>query len=466
MNSLRTRLLLATILVAAVAVLATSLLSRRIVTTELNRFVTSGGPVALGPIAQALASHLLATGTIDGADSILAQHARAAHRALILIGPDGRVTASSLPRFQGARVEYLPGGRMRITGATGTMAAGLVFELVNPPQADVPWPDAERHSHLAALPESDRGPGNPQPMLRRVDRGLWLAALIAIGIGALLMGLLSARVTGPIVALTGAARRMQEGDLTPRVTPAGSDEIAQLTRSFNAMADALERARALRRQLTRDIAHELRSPLTTLRAQVEALQDGLLPPDAGSFASLHEEITLLARLIDDLQQLAEAESGALRLDPAAVAVRDALESAAAGFRARAAHEEIALAVDAPADLAVHADPVRLGQILRNLLDNAFAHTGRGGRVRLAAGPADGRVAFEIEDSGAGIAREHLPHVFERLYRADPARSRATGGAGLGLAIVKQLVEIQGGTASAASEPGRGTRISFSLPAAR
>jgi two-component system sensor histidine kinase BaeS len=465
MRSLRARLLLATVLVAAVAVLATALLSRRVVTTELSRFVGVGAPVALAPIADALTSHLLAAGTLAGADSVLMQQARAIRRALILVGPEGRVTATSQPRLRDARIDFGPEGRMRLTGAPGTDAAGMVLELIAPPQADIPFPDSDRHSHLVLLPESDRGLGNPRPMLQRVDRGLWLAALIAIAIGALLMGVLSARMTGPIAALTDAARRMQSGDLSPRVPPRGDDEIATLTRGFNAMADALERSTALRRQMTHDVAHELRAPLTNLRAQIEAIQDGLLAPDPQAMVSLHEEVTLLARLIDDLQQLAAAESGALRIEPVAASVADALAGAAAGFRARATEHGVTLGVDAPDGLTVHADPVRLGQILRNLLDNAFAHTGAGGRVRLAARRDGDHIRFEVEDSGSGIAPEHLPHIFERLYRADPSRSRATGGAGLGLAIVRQLVEIQGGTVGAASEPGRGTCISFALPAA-
>lgn len=465
MRSLRARLLLVTLLVAGLAVLVTALLSRKVVTTELNRYVNTGPPVKLDPIADAVTAFLLAGGAPARIDSVLTARARNAGRALALVGPDNRITASSLPRFLGAEVRHGPDGRMQIRGAPDSPGAGLVLELVNPPQADVPFPDAGTHSHLVALPEPDRGLANPRPMLGRVSRGLWVAALIAFAVGALLMSVVSARMTGPIGALTHAARRMAAGDLTPRVTPRGDDEIAGLSRSFNAMAEALERSRALRRQMTHDVAHELRTPLTNLRAQIEAMQDGLLPSDGKSLASLHEEVTLLARLIDDLQQLAEAESGALRIEPVAAPVHDALSGAAAGFRARAAERGITLTVEAPDDLTARADPVRLGQILRNLLENAFTHTGSGGRVRLAAHRAGDHVEFAIEDSGSGIAPEHLPHVFERMWRADASRSRATGGAGLGLAIVKQLVEIQGGTVGAASEPGRGTRITFALPAA-
>jgi signal transduction histidine kinase len=461
MSSLRVRLLLATVLVAAVAVLATALLSRRVVTGELSRYVFSRETVDLVPVSRALDQHRLRTGSFAGSDPVLARFAGELGRGLLVTDLDGRVIAASAPLFRNARVENAPDGQLRILAG-----AGMVLELKTPPQAVLYGAPGKPAARLITTPEPDRrtSPATP-PLLRRVDRGLWLAALIAIALGAVLMGFLTTRMTGPIAALTAAARRMQSGDLTPRVAVRGNDEIAALASSFNAMADALQQSTAQRRQLTHDVAHELRSPLTNLRAQVEALQDGLLTPNAAALASLHEEVTLLARLIDDLQQLADAESGTLRLATGPVAVRDALAGAAAGFQARAGDLGIELVVDAPADVTAQADAVRLGQVLRNLLDNAFAHTSRGGRVRLAARPVGPRVEFAVEDSGTGIAREHLPHVFERLYRADPSRSRATGGAGLGLAIVKQLVERQGGTVGATSEPGRGTRIFFTLPAA-
>jgi signal transduction histidine kinase len=461
MGSLRVRLLLATVLVAAVAVLATALLSRRVVTSELNRYVFSRETVDFVPVTRALDQHRSQTGSYAGSESVLARFAGELGRGLLVADPEGRVIAASSPLFRGARVESAAAGHLRILAG-----AGMVLELKSPPQAVLNGAPGKPEARLIATPEPDHRATPPTPpLLRRVDRGLWLAALIAIALGTILMGFLTARMTGPIAALTAAAHRMQSGDLTPRVAAHGSDEIAGLARSFNAMADALQRSTAQRRQLTHDVAHELRTPLTNLRAQVEALQDGLLAPNAAALASLHEEVTLLARLIDDLQQLAEAESGTLRLATGPVAVRDALAGAAAGFQARAVEHGIELVVDAPADATAQADAVRLGQILRNLLDNSFAHTSRGGRIRLAARPDGSRVEFVVEDSGAGIAPEHLPHVFERLYRADPSRSRATGGAGLGLAIAKQMVEHQGGTIGAASEPGRGTRISFSLPAA-
>jgi two-component system sensor histidine kinase BaeS len=318
---------------------------------------------------------------------------------------------------------------------------------------------------LLVLPEADVPQAGARPFQRTVDRGFVLGGLLAIAIGAALMGLLASRITGPIEALTSAVHKMEGGDLSPRVSVHGDDEVATLARAFNGMAGSLDRAQALRRQLTADVAHELRTPLANLRGQIEAIQDGLLAPDAAALASLHEEVAILARLVDDLQQLADAESGALRLEAIAVPVRAALENTAAGFQLDAAARTVTIDVDADAALTARVDPVRLGQILRNLVANALTHTPAGGRIRLTASREGATVAFAVEDTGTGIAPEHLPHVFERFYRADPSRTRATGGAGLGLAVVRQLVIAHGGTVAAASEPGRGTRMTFTLPAA-
>jgi two-component system sensor histidine kinase BaeS len=230
------------------------------------------------------------------------------------------------------------------------------------------------------------------------------------------------------------------------------------------MAESLSNTERQRRQLTSDVAHELRTPLTNLRAQIEAIEDGLARPDAAVLRSLHEEVILLARLADDLQELTLTESRALRLDREALPVAPALESAATALRARANERGVALSVEPAPGLVVDADPGRLAQVLRNLLENAVGHTPSGGVVTMSAHAEGARVAIEVSDTGDGIEPEHLPNVFERFYRADPSRSRASGGAGLGLAIVRSLVEAHGGEVRIASEIGRGTRVTLYFPA--
>jgi two-component system sensor histidine kinase BaeS len=232
------------------------------------------------------------------------------------------------------------------------------------------------------------------------------------------------------------------------------------------MADAVARSEALRRGLVADVAHELRTPLTNLRCQIEAVQDGLQPADTATLQSLHEETLLLARLVGDLQDLALAEGGQLPLHRASVSVTAAVDAALAAIRPIAAARGVVLEADVAAALAVDADRERLAQVLRNLLANALTHTPGGGRIRVSGRRVSGEVAVEVSDTGDGIAPEHLAHVFDRFYRSDPSRARRTGGAGLGLAIVRQLVEAHGGRVAVASEPGAGTRFTFTLPASQ
>jgi two-component system sensor histidine kinase BaeS len=318
----------------------------------------------------------------------------------------------------------------------------------------------------------------------------------------------SRRLLGPIEALTTAARHMERGDLRQRVPDAAGDELGELARAFNAMADGLERAERLRRQMVGDVAHELRTPLTNVRGYLEAVQDGLARPDPAVIESIYEEVLLLNRLVNDLQDLALAEAGRLHLEPRPVAVEDLVERAVALARPAAEQRGVELAVQPAPELCVQADPERIGQVLRNLIGNAIAHTPAQGAVlvsvqALAEGPGSAAVApgrqnagsgllgvgegscsqfaphgfdtaadrpsqfvlVEVRDTGGGIPAADLPHIFERFYRADPARARATGGTGLGLAIVRQLVELHGGRVWAESAPGAGTTMRFTLPVA-
>jgi signal transduction histidine kinase len=291
------------------------------------------------------------------------------------------------------------------------------------------------------------------------------AAAAAGGVALLLTVVLSRRIVSPVTALTLAAGRMARGELDQRVHVASSDEIGELGRAFNHMADSLNTSEQLRRQMVTDIAHELRTPLTNIRGYLEAVRDGVLPARPEVVDSLYEESMLLSRLVDDLQALALAEAGQLKLrmetcEPAAI-----IERSVAGLGPQTA-DESTVVVDVPAGLPpVRADPERVGQVLRNLLSNARQHTPPEGKVTIAARAVPGCVEVSVRDTGSGIAADHLPYVFERFYRADPARARSTGGAGLGLAIVKQLVEAHGGRIEVDSAPGAGTTFRFTLPQA-
>jgi signal transduction histidine kinase len=299
-----------------------------------------------------------------------------------------------------------------------------------------------------------------------VNRTLLLVALVA-GLGAVLLILgLSRRILAPVEAVTSAVRRMAAGDMSQRVEVTTDDEIGDLARAFNNMADGLARLEQLRRNMVTDVAHELRTPLTNIRGYLDALRDGVVQPDKHAIDSLHEEALLLSHLVDDLQDLSLAEAGQLRLERLPLVLADLVDQAIGAFRSRAEVEGISLHTSLPVEpILVHVDPRRVGQVLHNLLQNGLTHTPRGGQIDISARVRDEWVEVSVQDTGAGIPARDLPYVFERFYRADRSRSRATGGAGLGLAIARQLVESHGGSIEARSEIGNGTRFTFTLPLA-
>jgi signal transduction histidine kinase len=287
-------------------------------------------------------------------------------------------------------------------------------------------------------------------------------------VAALIVSLILARLIGrPLEALTRAVRRIGAGDLEQRVPEDGSAETVELARSFNTMAASLATSQRLRQQMVADVAHELRTPLANIRGYLEAIEDGVVEADEATLRTLREEAAHLNRLIDDLQELAQAEAGNLRLDRGPVAPDELIGRATGAVRARAADRGVALTATAAPDLpAVEVDPQRITQVLHNLLTNALTHTPAGGAVAVEAWRAEGgMVAIGVADTGAGIAPEDLPHIFERFYRADSSRSRATGGSGLGLTIARRIVEAHGGTIDVASELGQGSKFTFTLPIA-
>ncbi len=298
----------------------------------------------------------------------------------------------------------------------------------------------------------------------RVRRALVLGGLGATAV-ALLMGVVLARgFTRPLRQLAAASRAIAAGDLDTRVPVGSHDEIGQLAAAFNHMAADLACAEEARQQQAADIAHELRTPLTVIQGHLQALADGVLPPDPENLDPALEQARLLARLVEDLRTLSLADAGRLALVPVSTEVSDWVSDVAAGFRAVAADRRIALDLEVANDLPrVRIDPERMAQVLGNLLDNTLRHTPEGGRVGVHVARGDGGVVVSVTDTGPGVPPEHLPHLFERFWRGDPSRSRRTGGSGLGLAIARRIVEAHGGRIWAEDIAEGGLRISFSLP---
>lgn len=269
------------------------------------------------------------------------------------------------------------------------------------------------------------------------------------------------RLVRPLRALTDAARRPAEQH--QRVPVTTHDEIGHLAAAFNDLAERRERVEVQRKAMVSDVAHELRTPLSTMRGWLEAAQDGLAVSDEAFIASLLEEALLLQHIVDDLQHLAQADAGRFRLHPEPLNLRDLLDHVAEAHRGGAENAGVELTTRIEDTPVFYGDPARLRQCVGNLLSNAVRHTPPGGTVALRCRRVGDEVVIEVADTGTGIAADDLPRVFDRFWRADKSRSRQTGGSGLGLAIVRQLVEAHGGTVSVTSTPDTETVFSLRLP---
>jgi len=306
-----------------------------------------------------------------------------------------------------------------------------------------------------------------------IGRSFLLAGL-AIGGLTLVVGLaLSRGMSQPLVNLTAATRAVAAGDLSVRVPIHYHGEVRELAIAFNTMTEELARTDELRRNLTADVAHELRTPLSVIRGKLEGVLDGVYPSTPGHLAPVLEETKLLARLVEDLHLLSRAEAGQLPMEKRATDIGALLRDAQVNFGPQAADRGVTLALDLPTELPeVMADRRRMAQVLGNLLTNALRYTPSGGRVTLSAAVSEGTVQVTVTDTGPGIPPKDLPFIFERFWRGEKSRSRTGGGAGLGLAIAKHLVQAHGGEIGVESpsteglkmdEVGEGATFYFSLP---
>lgn len=300
--------------------------------------------------------------------------------------------------------------------------------------------------------------------LRRTNRLLLIGASGALGLSLLLGIVLARSFTRPIRELTTASQAIASGNLEQQVPVRSDDELGQLALAFNQMSSQLARSRDLRQQMTADIAHELRTPLSVILGQIDALDDGLVPPSAAAFEILRDETSRLGRLVEDLRILSRADAGELALERRPTSPARMLEQAAVAHRPLAGEKSVELSLELEPNLPeIEVDPDRMAQVLGNLLSNAIRHTPSGGSIQMIARRTPQAVEIRVRDTGPGVDAQDLPHLFERFYRADPSRQRETGGSGLGLAIARTMVELHGGQIWAESAVGQGTSIVVRLP---
>ena len=443
-HSLRWRLLLSFGLVIAVALGLAAFFASQIASSEIESFQDRTEAQQSERLRTLVASQYSIINGWGGAQNMLEQAGELYNQRLVLVGQGGLVIAdsrrSSIGRVLNSSVHSQRTLRLIAPGGSvGTM-------LINPNPL----------SGETAAPISETN-------LPSINRFLVWSGLLAGGVAIGLTLFLSRRILAPVESLSRAARALSRGDFSRRVDVRSKDEVGELARTFNTMAEELRRTEDIRRSLVADVAHELRTPISNLLGYLEAVRDGLVKPDQSTLNSMHEEVLLLTRLIEDLQELAVAESGQMTLNRQPCDLADLVRKAVAAVAPRAEAKGVSMTTSALERAEVEVDPERVGQVLRNLLVNTSNYTLQDDQVVVSMARVVDGVEVSVEDTGQGILEDELPYVFERFYRVDKSRSRATGGVGLGLTIARRLVEAHGGRLTAKSTPGEGSTFSFFLP---
>ena len=450
MRSLTLKLTLAFLIVGLTGALLVALFVGFRTRSEFDRFVLDRYQTDLvGDLALYYEEH----GDWDDIESVWLHNPNRRRGPEFIRAPVTVADANGVVQFGGKN--YRPGERLieeDLKRAVSIQVDGEIVGWLSPPFSPRQAPMIS--SRLR--PEAD--------FLARVNQAILFSALGAAVI-ALLLGILLARtISRPVRKLTEATQRIAQGELGLQVEIRSKDELGELGLSFNRMSGDLARSSALRRQMTADIAHDLRTPLSVILGYTEALADDKLQGTPGIYGIMHEEARHLQHLIDDLRTLSLADAGELSLQRQPIAPRELLARVAATHGAKATDKQITVQVQADADLpTIDVDPDRMVQVLNNLMSNALRFTQEGGAITLGAKSDGGMVTLSVRDNGAGIAQADLPNIFARFYRGDKVRNVEEGESGLGLAIAKSLVEAHGGTISIESGLGAGTTFTIALP---
>lgn len=460
------RFLLAFTLVVLAAIASFLIVARQTATFQVRSFVSRGGMMGIETLAADLEQFYRQSSSWQGAEAVLSTYRYGRGRGgmmgqagmmgslrLRLADIDGMVLADNQEEPRGAITASEKAVAIALKDAQGDVAGYLLAEGGSSPEAE-------------------------QQLLAGLVQAGWIAAAIAGLIATLVAVLLSIRLVRPVEELTRAVSQMAGGDLSQRVRVSSDDELGTLGRSFNRMAESLERAEQNRRAMTADIAHELRTPIAIQRAHLEALQDGVYPLTTENLQIVLDQTALLTRLVEDLRTLALADAGELKLERTPVYLPNLARKVVERFRPEAESRQILLGFEVKGDRwpDVNVDAGRVEQIINNLVSNALRYTPPGGTVRVTVEQPDGeapeimhagqqarQAVIYVDDTGPGITEEDLPRLFERFFRGDKSRSRDVGGTGLGLAIARQLALAHGGDLRAVNRSEGGAEFILLLP---
>ncbi len=449
--SLRTKMILAfsAVVIFAIAgvVLFANLDSERQVTDYMSR----GGQLGLTELVEALESHYSSNGSWDNVDSVASSYNSRGGKN----NPRGRVFALTL-LDENLHVVWSSAGR----------TIGTQFEKEETDETLKLHDGAKVVGYLVVEDELQVMEDEITPFVSRLREVLLYAGALAVFLAICLAILLSNYLLKPVKALTDASTELSAGKLSTRVDVSGSDEIAVLGRTFNKMAGNLELAEERKKSLTADVAHELRTPIAVQKAQLEGMIDGVLPVTEENLAIALQQTDFLSRMVDDLRLLAMADAEEVKFEYQQTDIRQLVEQIAAQFQAQLQFDGTQIFTEfTPADGEIYyeTDPNRLTQILQNLVSNAIRYGKKGGKIVITTQLNMNYLSITVTDDGNGIPTAALPHIFERFYRHERARSRETGGTGLGLAISKKLALLMGGDLTGLNAPEGGASFTLELP---
>lgn len=454
---MRLRLFISFVIVVLISVLSVVLLLRGSAANEVRAFMLHGAVVESEQLVSDIAEYYQQTGTLIGAADALNLPNRGQARGrgnvgigmgtnqnLILADQNGDILYSSTPIDNVASL------------------SALQLQNAFPIQQD-----GEYVGYILIEGSSNYSSHDETFLLNRINQAALIAGAISIAISLLVALFLAYRLLLPVRDLTNGSEQLAAGDLSYRVPIRGNDELATLGKTFNLMADSLQNAEENRQVMTADIAHELRNPLAVQRAALEALQDGIYESTPDRLGLILEQNQMLTRLVNDLSTLALADAGRLGLDKVPTDIYDLLQRVEGKFSVKAAEHgqgiTISNGIQGATPLVINIDPIRVEQIINNLISNALRYSPENSQIQLKLSTINTRVIIDVIDQGPGIPDAALPHIFERFYRADKSRSRLEGGTGLGLAIARQLAEAHGGSLNAANLPAGGSKFTLSLP---
>lgn len=451
MRSISTKLILAFLSIGVVSVAVIFITARWNTRQEFIKFLSDQNQ---SDIVSELTFYYQQNGSWEGVEFIFAQGVRPGPGMGMGQGPHMDMMRSYLLTDENGRV-LIPNGGFK---------PGEKLPMDRLGMGSVIRENDEAVGILIPLGGSFQGSPRELEFIERTNLTLLYGALIGAVIALFLGIFLSRTITRPIRELTKATHAVSQGDLAQHVPVRTNDELGELARAFNTMSVELSRSVDARKQMTADIAHELRTPLSLILGHAEAVHDGVLPPTNENFEIIREEAARLEHLVNDLRTLSLADAGELSITKQSIEPGGLLRDVASLYEYQTKRKSIDLVLDIASPLpTLEVDPGRMTQVLTNILDNAMRHTPEGGTIILSAKQINDKVEFSIQDSGPGLPPEEVGRIFERFYRTDPSRQREDGGSGLGLAIAKSIVQAHGGQISAESEPGKGVRVSITLP---